>query len=501
MKHRKNPKLCEELYGEFWRNPKLLFGTEHIELIYPPPERILTRADMRDYQLWMTTAILTHPGVFLGAEMGLGKTGATLSAICTLLERGEVTKILIVAPLRVAENTWPEEIATWDFARDLDYAVITGDEDERIAALKLNATVDIVNRENVPWLKRYLGTRGWKYDMLAYDEASRLKAGEEKTASERRSEFGVLAQMRFRFKKVVLLSGTPSTNGLIDLWGPMFICDEGEALGRTKTSYTQRWFHYDHYKRVHIPHKHSEKEIMHRLKGKFYSLREADHLKLPPLIERDHVVDMPTKAMNVYRQMVNDMAIEELNLEAVNNGVLSNKLLQIANGSVYDSDQEEIWLHDAKIDALDSINAESMGRPLLVGYSYQHDVRKLKRRFPFLRVFGEGKNDVRDWNAGRIRMMILHPASAGHGLNFQFGSNIAVWFGLPWSLELYQQFNKRLHRSGQKEDRVFLHRILARGTVDFNVLKALKSKRATQDRITDAVRVHVEEIQRYKRAA
>lgn len=480
------------------------FDTEAIELIDGPPEKILTIKDFRPYQTWMSDKIFTLPFVFLAAEMGLGKTGACLWALVRLLHTGAVQHPLIVAPLNVAENTWPEEIATWAFSRHLTYRVVTGTEDQRIAALEYPAQITIVNRENVKWLERYWGARKFPYDMLIYDEASRLKGGDKKTKPTKRkdgsfsepliSEFGVLSMLRFKFKKIVELSGTPAPNGLIDLWGPIFIGDRGKRLGTSITAYRDRWFRYDMYLRKYDPFDHSEEQIMGAIKDVFFSLKEEDYLKLPPLNIVDHRVDLPPKAMQLYKRFEKESVIEELDIEAVNGGVLTNKLLQVANGSVYHEDGTATHLHDAKLDKLESILAEAMGRPVLCAYSFQFDMERIKKRFPYVRVFGEGADDTRDWNRGRIKFMLTHPASAGHGLNFQHGGNIAVWYGLTWSLELYRQFVKRLHRSGQKEAFVMLHRIIANGTVDENVVKLLSWKGATQDRITDAVRVRLETI-------
>lgn len=500
-KHRKDPALCERLYGKNWRRPKLLTDIEAIEAIYGPPDSVLSLNHFRQYQWWMSTAIMNHEAVFLGAHMGLGKTAATLWAIVQLLDAGIVRKILIVAPLNVAENTWPDEIAKWTFSRHLEYAVITGDQDERIASVQMDADVYIINRENLPWLQKFALGRAWVWDMLVYDEASRLKGGQKKTDSDRISEFGVLSRMRFRFKKVVLLSGTPTPNGLVDLWGPIYICDKGARLGAKVTHFRDRWFLYDQLRRTYNAFDHSEEEIMDRVRDIFYVLKEQDYLDLPPLIERDHLVTLPKKAMDLYHRLERDMQIREMNVEAVNNGVLTNKLLQLTNGSLYSTEREAQHVHDAKLDVLDSIMAESFGQSVLVGYSYQFDVARIKKRFPYARIFGESRNDLRDWNAGRIRMMVTHPASAAHGMNFQFGGHIACWYGLCWSLELYQQFVKRLHRSGQKGEHVILHRILAKNTVDLNVLRALQRKGAVQDDITDAVRVRLEEVQQQWRMA
>lgn len=489
--------------------PKHLTDIEAIEMIYGPPEEILTYDHFRPYQKWMAEKIIELPGVYLGAEMGLGKTAATLYAISQLIKAGTVRRVLIIAPLRVAEETWPEEIAKWDFARHLTYRVVTGNPDERKASLRFGpAQITIVNRENLLWLLKGLGLKRWGYDMIVYDEASRLKKGvlltnprpngKGVTPPPRRTELGCLSRVRGTTVKIVELSGTPSPNGLIDLYGPIYAIDQGKRLGSSITAYKRRWFREDHYTRKVEPFPHSEREIMDSISDVFFSLKEEDYLDLPPLIPVDHNVKLSRAQMEGYRKFEREMAYEVQNgeddpeiIEAVNNGVLTGKLLQYANGSLYGEDKKVHKLHEHKLDVLESIVEEAAGRPILVAYSFQFDKDAIKKRFPWARVFGEGKNDKRDWDAGKIRMLVTHPASAGHGLNFQKASNIAVWYGLTWSLELYRQFIKRLHRSGQREDRVFLHRIMTEGTVDYDVLEVLKQRGATQDQITDAVRVRL----------
>lgn len=490
--------------------PKHLCDVELLELLFPPPPIIRGTKDFRGYQHWMSNTIMAEPAVFLAAGMGLGKTAASLWAAVRLLKKGRVKCVLIVAPLRVAENTWPEEIAAWDFARSLEYTVVTGDEEQRKAALAIGGNVHIINRENVVWLQKYWG-RKWPYDMLIYDEASRLKAGSKKTkpvkrkdgskGPKRTSEFGILSRMRGFFKKVVLLSGTPSPNGLIDLWGPMFIIDHGARLGTSITEYKRRWFSEDRWSHRIEPFEHSRDQIMSAISDVFYSLKEEDYLELPPLVTRDHKVRLDPKHMQMYRRFERTKVLAEYDIEAVNSGVLTNKLLQFANGSMYLTDQSAQHIHDAKLDVLESIMEESFGQPVLVAYSFKFDMDRIKKRFPYVRIFGESKSDNRDWNTGRIRMMLTHPASAGHGLNFQHGGNIAVWYGLTWSLELYQQFLKRLHRSGQLAAEVLMHRILAQDTVDYDVLRVLDKKGATQDDITDAVRVRMESLEPWRMAA
>lgn len=500
--------------------PKHLTDIEAIELIHGPPTRTLSYENFRPYQDWMKDKIIELPALLLGAEMGLGKTGATLKAMVDLMETGEVKTALIIAPLRVAEETWPEEIAKWDFSRHLRYRVVTGDAKERYAALKYGpAEVTIVNRENLLWLYQTLGIRRWQFDMIVYDEASRLKSGRKRSKPKERkdgtmppkrlTELGVIQRARHKTKRFVELSGTPSPNGLIDLWGPIYALDKGARLGTSMTKYKQRWFRENPYTRRMEPFDHSEGEIMSKISDIFFSLREEDYLDLPPLIPRDHYVTLPKKAMKQYRELEEEMALDVVNragepemIEAVNSGVLTGKLLQLANGSLYLGDKydeetdrklpkESVKVHDEKLKVLESIMEEAMGQPVLVAYSFKFDKEAILKKFPYCRVFGDSPNDMRDWNAGKIRMLLTHPASAGHGLNFQFGSNIAVWYGLTWSLELYRQFVKRLHRSGQARDHVILHRIMAKGTVDETMLPALTARGQTQDGISDHVRVRL----------
>lgn len=503
--------------------PKHLTDIEAIELIHGPPARTLSYSDFRTYQNWMTDKIIELPALLLGAEMGLGKTGATLKAMVDLMEMGEVKNALIIAPLRVSEETWPEEIAKWDFSRHLTYRVVTGNLKERMAALKYSpAKVTIVNRENLLWLYQTLGIRRWKFDMIVYDEASRLKSGRKRSnpkpradgtmPPKRLTELGVIQRARHKTKRFVELSGTPSPNGLIDLWGPIYALDKGERLGSSMTKFKQRWFRENPYTRRQEPFDHSEGEIMSKISDIFFSLREEDYLSLPPLIERNHLVTLPPKAMKAYREFEKEAALDVVNgagekelVEAVNNGVLTGKLLQLANGSLYlgdkfdeETDQklpkESVKVHDEKLKVLESIMEEAMGQPVLVAYSFQFDKAAILKKFPYCRVFGDSPNDMRDWNAGKIKMLLTHPASAGHGLNFQFGSNIAVWYGLTWSLELYRQFVKRLHRSGQARDHVILHHIIAKGTVDETMLPAISARGQTQDGISDHVRVRLKKV-------
>jgi SNF2 family DNA or RNA helicase len=479
----------------------------------------LTENNFEEYQWWMSDLLQTHETVLLGAFMGSGKTAVTLHAFWKLWKAGKAKKAFVIAPKNVAADTWPDEIMCWDFARELHYACVVGDEPTRSAALEEEADIVIINRENLRWLYEKKGYRWFKqFQVLIYDEASRLKAGDKKTSGhvrvdgsksrKRRSEFGYVAKVRQVIQRVWELAGTPNPNGVIDLWGPIYVLDKGQRLGTSRTKFRERWFRYDMYKRTWTPFDHSEGEIMERLKDVFFCLKEEDYLKLPPLQVVDRWVNLSPRHMKMYRDFERTLALEEYDVEAPTNAVLCNKLLQFANGSIYapEDDDEEGYdsrrkpvakhVHNRKLDELGSIFEEAGGRPVLIAYSYKFDIHAIKKLYPWVRAYGETPNDLRDWNSGKLRAMILHPASAGHGLNFQHGGNIAVWYGLNWSLELYQQFNKRLHRRGQKGSFVRLYRILAKNTNDARVAANLTEKAVTQDRITDSVRVRLEDIRR-----
>jgi SNF2 family DNA or RNA helicase len=485
-----------------------------------------TAADFEDYQKWMSDLMQKNEVVLLGAFMGSGKTATALHAARKCLDRGEIKKILVIAPLNVAKDTWPDELMVWDFARRFTYSVIVGDAATREAALAQEADIYFINRENLRWLYEKVGMVGWFWDCLIYDEASRLKAGDKKTkgnirmdgtaSRKRMSEFGYLTKVRHKFKKVWELTGTPAPKGVIDLWGPAYILDRGKSLGTSRAKFLERWFRYDQYSRTHEPFDHSEGEILERLKGVMYCLKEEDYLDLPPIKTVDRWVNLTPLQMRQYKKFEQTLALEEYNVDAATNAVLCNKLLQFANGSIYaeeDGDPMDApdlkrksvakHIHDTKLQELGSVFEEAGGRSVLIAYSYKFDIQSIVKRYPFVRVYGSTPNDLQDWNRGKLKAMILHPASAGHGLNFQKGGNIAVWYGLNWSLELYQQFNKRLARRGQESDCVWLYRILARNTMDGSVAERLIERAITQDRITDNFRVRMEEVARWarKRAA
>lgn len=479
----------------------------------------LTEHDFDLYQIWMSNLLVALDRVLLGAFMGSGKTAVVLHAFARLRAQGKASRMLVVAPKTVARETWPEEASKWTFALGFKLSVMIGNQQERQAALEIDADIYILNRENIGWFVTTViaQEKEWIWDVLVYDEASRLKSGQKRRSAGRhpdgrrrmnQTEFGLVAYIRNRFERIWELSGTPSPNGLIDLWGPLYILDSGKRLGYDRKYFLDRWFRQDRYSYRVEPFDHSEGEIMERLEDIFFYLEETDYIDLPELEVLDRWVTFEPKVMKMYKRFEREHCLEELDVEAVNDGVLCNKLLQFANGSVYALEDDDGLVYDKKLppvakrvhayklEALQSIIEEAAGRPLLIAYSYKFDVHAIKKKFPWIRVFGETKNDYRDWNAGKLKAMMLHPMSAAHGLNFQSGGHLAVWYGLNWSLELYLQFNKRLHRRGQKNNFVRLYRILAKGTNDAKVAKVLSRKDATQRSLTDLVRVHVEQVRR-----
>lgn len=459
--------------------------------------------DFRPYQTWMEQLVYENDKVLLAAQMGLGKTAAVLRAVWRMLNETTVRRVLVVAPIHVAKDTWPEEIMTWDFSRFISWSLIVGTAAEREAEARRNTEIAIVNRENLVWLYEFWGKR-WPYDCVVYDEASRLKGGEEKTkpvaradgtvSIPRMSEFGALRAMRKRLDRVIEMSGTPSPNGLQDLWGPITFLDGGERLGSKKHAFLNRWFVKNPYSKAITPQAHAFAEITAKTKDVMFTLREEDYLTLPPLVKSERWVTLAPAILEKYKRLEQEFVLAEHDVEAVNSGVLANKLLQLSNGSIYNTEAEAQFLHDAKLDELDSIRQEASGEPLLIAYSFKFDVDAIRKRFPKYRVYGEGKNDMKDWNAGKIPGLIIHPASAAHGLNFQYGGSIVVWYGITWSLENYLQLTKRLHRSGQTASRVLMHHILARRTYDERVMKVLREREITQDAITETTRVRMAQI-------
>ncbi|MDO0896400.1 DEAD/DEAH box helicase [Enterococcus sp. B1E4] len=441
-----------------------------------------------EYQSYATEFILSHPISAVFLEMGLGKSVITLSAIFDLcLDSFLVCKVLVIAPLRVARDTWPAEINKWDHLKGLSYSVAVGTEKERIDALKKQSTLYIINRENVDWLVHKSGIP-FQFDMVVIDELSSFKSYGAK-------RFKSLLKVRPSVKRIVGLTGTPSSNGLMDLWAEFRILDLGQRLGRYISHYRNTYFKPDKRNAQIIfsykPLPGAEEEIYKQISDITISMKSTDYLTMPEYVSNEVFVTLSDKEWKVYSDFKDDMVanLGDEEIDAVNAAVLSGKLLQMANGAVYDSENKAHVIHDKKLDALEDLIEGANGKPVLVAYWYKHDLERIKDRFPVRQI--QSSKDIEDWNDGKIPIAVIHPASAGHGLNLQSGGSTLIWFGLTWSLELYQQTNARLYRQGQK-DTVIVHHIITKNTIDEDVLLALTKKEKTQDTLIDAVKANLE---------
>lgn len=441
-----------------------------------------------EYQSYATEFILSHPISAVFLEMGLGKSVITLSAIFDLcLDSFLVCKVLVIAPLRVARDTWPAEINKWDHLKGLSYSVAVGTEKERIDALKKQSTLYIINRENVDWLVHKSGIP-FHFDMVVIDELSSFKSYGAK-------RFKSLLKVRPSVKRIVGLTGTPSSNGLMDLWAEFRILDLGQRLGRYISHYRNTYFKPDKRNAQIIfsykPLPGAEDKIYKQISDITISMKSIDYLKMPECIVNEVSVYLNEKEWNIYSKFKDDMVTKlgDEEIDAVNAAVLSGKLLQMANGAVYDSENKAHVIHDKKLDALEDLIEGANGKPVLVAYWYKHDLERIKDRFPVRQI--QSSKDIEDWNNSKIPIAVIHPASAGHGLNLQSGGSTLIWFGLTWSLELYQQTNARLYRQGQKNT-VIVHHIITKNTIDEDVLLALTKKEKTQDALIDAVKANLE---------
>lgn len=447
---------------------------------------MLTRADLHAYQVRAVEWIRARPACALWLSMGMGKTAATLTAAADLLNEFEVSRVLVIAPLRVARTTWPDEARKWEHLAGLRVAVACGSAREREQAVESGADVVTINRENVPWLVERYGRR-WPFDMVVIDEASSFKAPQSK-------RFRALRKVRAQVSRVVQLTGTPASNGLADVWAPMFLLDQGERLERSYTRFRAAYFDSDYMGWNFTPKAGAREAIYTRCADLCLRLAAEDYLDLPPRIDNVLPVELPDPVAEMYATLERDfvLALGSGEIDAANAAVLAGKLLQLTNGAVYVVDPETgtrqaSEIHDAKLDALQSVIDEAAGEPVLLAYAFQSDRDRILARFPRARVLDERAETVAQWNRGEIPLLLAHPASAGHGLNLQEGGRAAVWFGLPWSLELYAQFNARLHRQGQR-GAVVVHHILARGTIDEVVMSVLHEKDAEQGALLDAMK-------------
>jgi len=439
-----------------------------------------------DYQQYAIDFIESHKTSAVLLDMGLGKTVITLTALNNLLfDYFEISRVLVIAPLRVARNTWPQEIGKWEHLNHIRYSVAVGTEKERLQALRQQASLYIINRENVPWL---VEKTDFTYDAIVIDELSSFKNWSSK-------RFKALMKVRPLAKRVIGLTGTPSGNGLMDLFAEFKVLDMGQRLGRFITKYRQDYFVPD--KRngqvvfSYVPLPGAEERIYEKIADITISMKAADHLRMPELIESEYSVRMDEEEKKMYAEMCEQLVLQMKGDEvtAANAGVLSGKLVQMANGAVYTDDGATLHIHDRKLDALEDIIESMNGKPLLVAYWFRHDAERIEKRVPCVRL--DTDETIARWNRGEIPVALIHPASAGHGLNLQSGGSTLVWFGITWSLELYQQTNARLYRQGQTGT-VVIHHIITAGTMDENVMQALERKDKTQTALIDAVKANLE---------
>lgn len=440
-----------------------------------------------DYQRYATEFIETHPVSALILDMGLGKTVVTLTAVCHLLGRDEIDKVLVIAPKRVAEVTWPEEIEKWDHTCGLTWSLIAGTPRKREVAVSARADVYIISRDNIKWLIEHTDF-DFTRCMVVIDELSSFKSWKSQ-------RFKALMQVRPEISRITGLTGTPTSNGLMDLFAEYKILDMGKRLGRYITHYRGRYFLPDKRNGDVIyswkPKYMAQEAIYNLISDITISMKAEHHLKMPDIIFNQYPVYMTPNEHSVYtgfkEEMVQKFKDEEI--DAVNAGVLSGKLLQLANGAIYDDQCVVHRIHNHKLDALEDIIEASNGKPLLVAYWFKFDLDCIKERFPEA-VELKKPEDFARWNRGEIEVALIHPASAGHGLNLQRGGSTIVWYGLTWSLELYQQTNARLYRQGQQDTVVVIH-IITAGTIDQDVLEALQKKERTQDLLIAAVRAEL----------
>lgn len=439
-----------------------------------------------DYQQYAIDFIESHPTAAVLLDMGLGKTVITLTALNDLLfDHFEISRVLVIAPLRVARNTWPQEIGKWEHLNHIRYSVAVGTEKERRDALRKQTSLYIINRENVPWL---VEKTDFSYDAIVIDELSSFKNWSSK-------RFKALMKVRPLAKRVIGLTGTPSGNGLMDLFAEFKVLDMGQRLGRFITKYRQDYFMPD--KRngqvvfSYVPLPGAEEQIYEKIADITISMKAADHLRMPELIESEYSVRMNEEEKKMYANMCEQLVLQMKGDEvtAANAGVLSGKLAQMANGAVYTDDGATLHIHDRKLDALEDIIESMNGKSLLVAYWFRHDVERIEKRVPCVRL--DTDEAIARWNRGEIPVALIHPASAGHGLNLQSGGSTLVWFGITWSLELYQQTVARLYRQGQSAKTVVVQHIIAEGTIDERILRALKRKDKTQTALIEAVKAEV----------
>lgn len=445
------------------------------------------RSDLRKYQRAGVQFVKTHKKCALFMEPGLGKTAVSLTVIADLAAEMEIGRVLVVAPQRVAKKVWTDEAAEWNHTKGLTFSRLTGDVKARRKALNKAADIYLITTDLVTWLLEEFEGKEFPFDAIFIDESSKYKH-----QSSRRSKAMRILVRAVNY--VVLLTGTPSANGLQNLWSQIYLIDRGARLGHTMKDYRQRYFHPNYDGTGYKPMKHANDAIQRRLSDICFTLRSEDYLELPQRIDNKVMIDLSETTLARYKKFEREYVLQMLDgkeITAVSSGALYQKLLQCANGVVYDSKKNHLAFHHEKVEALKEIEAEAQGEPLLVAYNFKSDIPAIQKAFPDARVFGKDVSIMDEWNAGKIPMLLAHPASAGHGLNIQFGGGTIVWYGLTWDLELYIQFCKRLHRYGQTRNNVIIHHLIARKTIDETVMKALHRKDKDQNALLDALKGYV----------
>lgn len=453
---------------------------------------MLNRSNLHDYQVRGVNHIIDNEYCALFLDMGLGKTVTTLTAIKELLDNCIISNALVIAPKKVTQVTWGDEIKNWEHLQSLTISVIDGTAKQRREAMAAKADIYAVSRDNIVWLVLEHGGVKLPYDMVVIDELSSFK----NHASKR---FRAMRKVRKFIPRVVGLTGTPAPNGLIDLFAQMYLIDEGQRLGKTVTAYRDRFFRpgkrngdivYTY--ELKAPQNETEKQISDLISDITISMTAEDYLKMPDKIMLYDYVDLAPKVLAMYRDFEKEQILELINsdepISAASAAALSNKLQQFANGAIYDAERNVKDIHDEKLDKLEELVEAANGEPVLIAYSYKHDLERIMQKLKAYKpVKLEKPEHIADWNAGKIPVLVTHPASAGHGLNLQKGGHNIVWFGNTWSLELYQQFNARLYRQGQGKP-VTIHHIVTRGTIDEKIIKSLDGKRETQDGLMESIK-------------
>lgn len=452
-----------------------------------PLKEEMIKYNPHNYQAYSTDFIINHKAAGLFLEQGLGKTVITLTAIWILLyDYFDATKVLVIAPLRVARDTWSRECEKWEHLRGLSISKVLGSERERKMALYQKADIYVINRENVEWL---IKNKEWDFDTVIIDELSSFKSPSSK-------RFRALKKVRHKIKRIVGLTGTPAPNGLLDIWSQIYLLDGGERLGRTYSGYRSRYFHPQKYVNGGIPtdyqiNEDAEEKIYEKISDICISMKALEYLKMPECIFNKVPIELDEKEMKLYRQLERDLLLplDDSEVDAANAAVLSNKLLQMAGGAVYDEFGDVKTIHDKKLDALEDLIEAANGKPVLVYYGFKHERDRIKNRFDVGEI--NTSEDIAKWNGGEMQIALCHPASTGHGLNLQDGGCTIIWFSMTWSLELYQQANARLWRQGQKQT-VVIHHIIAKNTIDERVMVALENKDTSQAALIEAVRAQIQ---------